>query len=82
MKLIILCLNIVNKPSPMSEGVIKIQINSQPCKGINLTTRHTWATEATRAATVHDEAKKSGRVLPCTSVIFHAYALADTPWVA
>jgi hypothetical protein len=82
MKLIILRLNIVNKPSPMSEGVIKIQINSQPCKGINLTTRHTWATEATRAATVNDEAKKSGRVLPCTSVIFHTYALADTPWVA
>jgi hypothetical protein len=40
MKLIILCLNTTNKPSPMSEGVTEIQINNQPCKGINLTTRH------------------------------------------
>jgi hypothetical protein len=32
--------------------------------------------------TVHDEAKKSGRVLPHPSAVFHAYALSDTPWVA
>jgi hypothetical protein len=32
--------------------------------------------------TVHDEAKKSGRVLPHPSTIFHAYASVDTPWVA
>jgi hypothetical protein len=38
MKLIILHLDAANKPSPMSEGVTDIQINSQPCKGINLTT--------------------------------------------
>jgi hypothetical protein len=62
----------------MSEGVGEIRINSQPCMGINLTTQHTWATEAT----VHDEAKKSGRVLPRPSAIFHAYASTDTPWVA
>jgi hypothetical protein len=43
MKLIILCLNLVNKPSPMTEGVTEIRIKSQPCKGINLTTRHTQA---------------------------------------
>jgi hypothetical protein len=43
MKLIILRLNTINKPSPMSEGVAEIQINNQPCKGINLTTRHTQA---------------------------------------
>jgi hypothetical protein len=43
MKLIILCLDAVNKPSPMSEGVTEIRINSQPCKGINLTTRHMQA---------------------------------------
>jgi hypothetical protein len=43
MKLIILCLNTVNKTSPMSKGVMEIRINSQPCKGINLTTRHTQA---------------------------------------
>jgi hypothetical protein len=32
-------------------------------------------------ATIH-KAKKSGWVLPCPSVVFHVYALADTPWVA
>jgi hypothetical protein len=31
-------LDSANKPSPISEGVTEIQINSQPCKGINLTT--------------------------------------------
>jgi hypothetical protein len=31
---------------------------------------------------VHDEAKKSGRVLPRPSAIFHVYFSADTPWVA
>jgi hypothetical protein len=40
------------------------------------------AMEATRVATVHDEANKSGQVLPQPSVIFHVYASADTPWVA
>jgi hypothetical protein len=82
MKLIILHLNIAKKPSPMSEGVVEIRINNQPCMGINLTTRHTWATEATRVATIHDEAKKSGWVLPRLSAVFHVYASADTPWVA
>jgi hypothetical protein len=52
------------------------------CKGNNLTTRHTRATEATRVAIVHDAVKESGRVLPCPSAIFHAYASVDTPWVA
>jgi hypothetical protein len=66
----------------MSDGVVEIQINNQPCKGINLTTRHMWATEATRVATVHDTVKKSGRVLPRPSVVFHAYASTDTLWVA
>jgi hypothetical protein len=33
-------------------------------------------------ATIHDEAKKSGWVLPCPSAVFKAYASADTPWVA
>jgi hypothetical protein len=82
MKLIILHLDAANKPSPMSEGVTEIRINSQSCKGINLTIWHTWAMEATRVATVHDEAKKSGRVLPHSSVVFHMYASTDTPWLA
>jgi hypothetical protein len=35
MKLVILRLDAVNKPSPISEGVAEIRINNQPCKGIN-----------------------------------------------
>jgi hypothetical protein len=42
-KLIILYLNTANKPSPISERVTEIRINNQPCKGNNLTTRHTQA---------------------------------------
>jgi hypothetical protein len=82
MKLIILCLNTANKPPTTSEGVTEIQINNQPCKGINLTTWHMWAMEATRVATVHDTVKESGQVLPHPSVVFHAYDSVDTPWVA
>jgi hypothetical protein len=82
MKLIILRLNTANKPSPISEGVAEIQINNQPCKGINLTTRHTHARRTPRAATVHDVVKGSGWVLPHPSAIFHAYASTDTLWVA
>jgi hypothetical protein len=43
MKLIILCLDEANKPSPISEGVAEIRIDNQHFKGINLTTRHTQA---------------------------------------
>jgi hypothetical protein len=82
MKLIILCLNTSNKPSPMSEGVTEIWINSQPYKGINLTIRHTQTRRTPRVAIIHDVAKKLGRVLPHPSAVFHAYASADTPWVA
>jgi hypothetical protein len=81
MKLIILCLNIANKPSPMSEGVVEIRINNQLCKSINLITQHTLVMEATRVATVHNAVKESDRVLPHPSIIFHVYASADTPWV-
>jgi hypothetical protein len=82
MKLIILCLDLMNKPSPMSVAVTEIRINTQPCKGINLTTWHMWSMEATRMATVHNAVKESGRVLPHPSAVFHAYASADAPWVA
>jgi hypothetical protein len=82
MKLIILCLDSMNKPSPMSVGVTEISINTQPCKGINLTTQQTWATEATRVAIVHDAVKVSGWVLPRRGAVFHAYASTDTSWVA
>jgi hypothetical protein len=82
MKLIILRLNTANKPSPMSEGVMEIRINNQPCKVINLTTWHTQARRAPWVATIHNVTKKLGRVSPRPSVIFHAYASTNTPWVA
>jgi hypothetical protein len=82
MKFVILRLNTEVKPSPISEGVTEIIINSQPCNGINLTTKHPWARRAPWVATAHDVVNESGRVLPRTSVAFHAYASANTPWVA
>jgi hypothetical protein len=82
MKLIILHLNTVNKPSPISKGVMEIRINSQPCKGINLTTRHMQARRAPRVATIHDVAKEMIRAHLTLVHIFHAYASTDTPWVA
>jgi hypothetical protein len=82
MVLIILCLNTTNKPQPMSDSVVEIRINNQPCKGINQTTQHTWATEATWVATVHNTVKESGQILPHPSAVFHAYTSVDTPWVA
>jgi hypothetical protein len=50
-------------------------------QGINLTTRHTWATKATRVATFH---KDYQRVEPSTSypsAVFHAKTLIGSPWV-
>jgi hypothetical protein len=82
MKLIMLHLGAANKPSLISESVTEIWINNQPCKGINLTTWHTQAQRVPRVATIHDVTKKSGRVLPHPSAVFHAYASADIPWVA
>jgi hypothetical protein len=48
--------------SPIFEGVTEIRINSQPCKGINLTTWHTEARRAPRVATVHDLVPSSMRM--------------------
>jgi hypothetical protein len=61
---------------------MKIRINNQPCKGINLTTRHTQARMASRVATVHDAIKETIRAHLTLVHVFHAYASADTPWVA
>jgi hypothetical protein len=66
----------------MSEGVTEIQINNQPFKGIDLTTQHTQAWWAPRVATVHDVVKDTIRAHHTIVHIFHAYASADTPWVA
>jgi hypothetical protein len=82
MKVELLRLNTVNKPSPMSEGVAEIRINNQPCKGINLTTRHTQAWRAPRVSTIHDEVKEMIRAHLTLVHVFHAYASMDTPWVA
>jgi hypothetical protein len=40
--------------SPISEGVVKIWINIT-LQDNNLTIRHTWATQAPRVTTVHDD---------------------------
>jgi hypothetical protein len=81
MKLIILRLDSANKPSPISEGVEEIRINSQHCKGINLTTWHTQAQRAPRVATVHDAVKETIRAHLTLVHVFQAYASIDTPWV-
>jgi hypothetical protein len=65
----------------MSEGVTEIQINSQPCKGINLTTRHTQARRAPRVATIHDSVKEMITAHLTLVHVFHMYASVDTPWV-
>jgi hypothetical protein len=82
MKVELLHLDSANKPSPISEGVMEIWINSQPCKGINLTTRHTQAQRAPWVATVHDVVKETIRAHLTLLHVFHAYASVDTPWVA
>jgi hypothetical protein len=82
MKVELLRLDSANKPSPISEGVTEIRINSQLCKGKNLTTPHTWARRAPRVATVHDVVKETIRAHLTLVHVIHAYALVDTPWVA
>jgi hypothetical protein len=82
MKVELLHLDSVNKPSPISEGVMEIRINSQPSKGINLTTRHTHAQTTPRVATVHGVVKETIRAHRTLVYVFHVYASADTPWVA
>jgi hypothetical protein len=78
MKLIILRLDAANKSSLMSKGVAEIQINSQSCKGINLTTRRTQDRRAPRVVTIHDTIKVHLTLVH----VFHVYASVDTPWVA
>jgi hypothetical protein len=56
---------------------MEIQINSQPCKDINLTTRHTQARRAPRVATVHDVVKESGR-LPRICLVGHTVGGLNT----
>jgi hypothetical protein len=71
-----------NKSWPMSEGITEIRINSQPCKGNNLTTWHTGATKANEWPHFAMTIKESGRVLPRPSVIFHVKTPPSSPWMA
>jgi hypothetical protein len=81
MKLIILHLGAATKPSLISKSVAEIRINCQPCKGINLTTRHTQAQKAPWVATIHDEVKEMIWAHLTLVHVFHAYASVDTPLV-
>jgi hypothetical protein len=65
----------------MSEGFTEIRINSQPCKGINLTSQYTQARRAPRVATIHDEIKEMIRAHVTLVHVFHMYTSMDTPWV-
>jgi hypothetical protein len=67
---------------PYPRVIAEIQINSQPCKGINLITQHTWARRAPRVAIVHNAVKETIRAHLTLVHVFHAYASTDTPWVA
>jgi hypothetical protein len=62
--------------------IMESRINSQPCKGINLTTRHTRARRAPRVATVHNAVKEMIRAHLNLVHVFHVYASTDKPWVA
>jgi hypothetical protein len=62
---------ISEQASPISEGAMEIQINSQPIKGINLTTRHKRARRASWVATVHDVIKEMIRAHLTLVHVFH-----------
>jgi hypothetical protein len=78
----VLRLNVANKSSSISEDVTEIQINSQPCKGNNLTTRHTRATKANEWLLFTMSIIESGRILPHHSAVFHAKTSRGGLWVA
>jgi hypothetical protein len=71
----------VNKPHPHPrvsqrfESIVTLQ-------GINLTTRHMWATKATRVATFHDGYQRVEPGPPYPSVIIHTKTTTGSPWVA
>jgi hypothetical protein len=50
--------------------------------GINLATRHTWVTKATRVTTFHDNYQRVELGSPYPSVIFHAKISIGSSWVA
>jgi hypothetical protein len=64
------------------EGVTESRINSQLCKGMNMTTRHMRARRAPRMATFHDMIKETIRAHLTLVHVFHPNASADNPCVA
>jgi hypothetical protein len=68
--------------SPISEGVIEIWINSHLARENNLTTRHTWATQAPRAATFRDDYQRVEPGPPYSSAVLHTKTSTGRPWVA
>jgi hypothetical protein len=67
---------------PISEGITETRAN------LNLSRVITWQHDTRELwrhhemTTVHDVIKGSGRVLPRSCAVFHAYVSADKPWVA
>jgi hypothetical protein len=78
----VLRLNAANKPSSISKDVTEIRINSQPCKGNYLTTRHMREMKANVWPPFAMTIKESGWVIPRPSVVFHAKTSRASPWVA
>jgi hypothetical protein len=66
---------------PISEGNHGDLSQFKPCKGNNLTTRHTWAKRAPRVAIVHNAVKEMIRAHLTLVHVFHVYASVDTSWV-
>jgi hypothetical protein len=67
---------------PISKGIAETRANLNLARVINLTTRHTRARRTPRVATVHNAVKETIRAHLTLVHVFHAYASADTPWVA
>jgi hypothetical protein len=82
MKLIILQNDCNGQVLPISEGNRGDSSQFKPCKGNNLTTRHTRARRAPQVAIVHNVVKGMIRAHLTLVHVFHAYASADTQWVA
>jgi hypothetical protein len=67
---------------PISEGNHGDSSQFKPCKGNNLTTRHTRPGKTPRMATVQNAVKETIMTHLTLVHVFHVYASADTSWVA
>jgi hypothetical protein len=80
-KLIILRNDCNGQVLPISGGNHGDSSQFKPCKGNNLTTRHTQARRAPRVATVNNAVKEMIKAHLTLVHVFHAYASTDTPWM-